>query len=136
MFKKGTKMYSIVNMTCPQCHEGKFFVASPYNLKKVGETYQNCSECNLRYAKEPGFYYGAMYVSYAYGVALFTAIIVLYWLAFRRFDVWNLLIIMGVLSVLLAPAFYHSSKIVWANLFTKYDKDAIKRYQEIKKNQQ
>ena len=100
MFKKGTKMYSAVHMKCPQCHEGDFFVSHSYDLKKVGETYKNCPKCNLRYAKEPGFYYGAMYVSYAYGVALFTAIVILYWLAFRSFDVWNLLIIMIVLSII------------------------------------
>lgn len=135
MFKKGSKMYSIVNMTCPQCQEGEFFVSSAYNLKKVGETHVHCPKCNLKYAKEPGFYYGAMYVSYAYGVALFTAIIVLYWLAFRRFDVWNLLMIMGVLSILLAPAFYHSSKIVWANFFISYDKDAIAKFEKEKRDQ-
>ncbi len=130
MFKKGTKMNSIVNMKCPRCQEGDFFVSGPYDFKHVGETHVHCSECNQKYAKEPGFYYGAMYVSYAFGVALFVAIIVLYWLFFRRFDVWTLLIIMGISSLITAPFFYHLSKVVWANFFIHYDKDAIANFQK------
>lgn len=136
MFKKGTKLYSVVNMKCPRCNEGDFFVSGPYDFKHVGETPTYCSECHQKYAKEPGFYYGAMYVSYAFGVALFVAIIVLYWLIFRRFDVWTLLITMGICSILTAPFFFHLSKVVWANIFIHYDKDAIQNYQEVKKEKE
>lgn len=126
--KKGTKMYSIVNFKCPQCHEGDFFVAAPYNLKHTGKVKENCSECGLKYAKEPGFFFGAMYVSYGFGVALFVATVVVYYLIFKQIDVWNMLIIMGVLSVLTAPINYSLSKIIWANLFIKYSgKESIEK---------
>ena len=36
MIRKGTPLYSILNFRCPYCHEGEFFLAHPYNLKRVG----------------------------------------------------------------------------------------------------
>ena len=73
--KKGTKLYSILNNKCPRCHEGKFFdSANPYNLAKMTSMPDKCPECGQPYEPEPGFYFGAMYVSYALGVALFVTI--------------------------------------------------------------
>ena len=74
MFGKGSRLYSVFRMKCPRCHEGDFFISHPYNLKKAGDIHENCPNCGLKYSKEPGFYYGAMYVSYALGVGLFVAL--------------------------------------------------------------
>lgn len=84
----------------------------------------------MKLSKEPGFYFGAMYVSYAFGVALFVAVIVLYYLIFRSIDVWNMLIIVGVISIITAPFNYALSKIVWANIFIRYNKDAAAEYKQ------
>ena len=35
---KVTKLYSILNFKCPFCHEGQFFVAHPYNLRRAGDS--------------------------------------------------------------------------------------------------
>lgn len=126
--QKGTKLYSIVKFKCPQCHEGDFFVSHPYDLKNAGKLHQYCSECGLKYAKEPGFYYGAMYVSYAFGVTLFVAVVVLYYLIFKRIDVWIMLGIVGFFSVITAPFNYALSKIIWANLFIRYRGSAVEEY--------
>lgn len=126
---KGSKLYSIRTMTCPRCQEGDFFVANPYNLKHVGETHVHCSECGLKYEKEIGFYYGAMYVSYALGVALFVTLWVSFNLFFPNASTALQITTIASLSLLCGPYFYALSKIIWANLFFKYDKDAIKQYQ-------
>ena len=67
---KGSKLYSIFKMRCPRCQEGEFFISHAYDLKNAGTIHEHCSECNLKYSREPGFFYGAMYVAYALGVAL------------------------------------------------------------------
>ncbi len=126
--QKGSKLYSIVKFKCPQCQEGDFFISHPYDFKNMGKPHEHCSECGMKLSKEPGFYFGAMYVSYAFGVALFVAVIVLYYLIFRSIDVWNMLIIVGVISVITAPFNYALSKIVWANIFIRYNKDAAAEY--------
>ena len=71
MFKKGTKLYSILKGKCPRCNEGAFF---KYNVtftpSKVTKLHENCSKCNLKYMIEPSFFYGAMYVNYGITVAI------------------------------------------------------------------
>ncbi len=120
MFRKGSKLYSIFTFTCPQCQEGKFFKAHPYNLKEVGNLHEHCPVCGLKYEKEVGFYYGAMYVSYALAVAVFVTL----WVSFNLFfpglstavQIW----IIVAVSVATGPLLYALSKIIWANLFFSY----------------
>ena len=40
-------------------------------LKKFGELYKHYPNCNVKFSKEPSFYFGAMYVSYAIGITFF-----------------------------------------------------------------
>ena len=121
---KGSKLYSIFKMKCPQCQEGEFFISHPYDLKKAGNLHENCSKCGLKYSKEPGFYYGAMYVNYALGVALFVTLWVSFNLFFPDLSVgWQIGLII-FFTVILTPYMYALSKIIWANFFIKYDKDA------------
>ena len=121
---KGSKLYSIFKMKCPQCQEGDFFISHPYDFKKAGNLHENCSKCGLKYSKEPGFYYGAMYVNYALGVALFVTLWVSFNLFFPDLSVgWQIGLII-FFTVILTPYMYALSKIIWANFFIKYDKDA------------
>ena len=108
-------------MKCPKCQEGEFFESHPYNLKKTGDILSNCSNCNEKYSKEPGFYFGAMFISYALTVGLFLLI----WLAFSVFtedyEPLTLVLTIASLILLLSPYLYALSKIIWANFFIKYD---------------
>jgi len=110
-------------MKCPRCQEGDFFIAHPYNLRRAGDTHQKCPQCGLKYAKEPGFYYGAMYVSYALGVALFVTLWVSFNLFFEAMNVFVQLAIISAAFLVLAPYMYALSKIIWANLFIKFEKN-------------
>lgn len=123
MIHKGTKIYSITKMKCPRCHEGDFFVSYPYDLKRAGEIHEHCEVCNLKYSREPGFYYGAMYVSYALGVALFVTLWVSMNLFFPSFGVGTQIAVIVSAILILTPYLYALSKIIWANLFFKYDRE-------------
>ena len=118
---KSTKLYSILRFKCPQCHEGDFFVAHPFNLSKVGDTPGNCPVCGLKYEKEPGFYQGAMYISYAIGVAVFVTLWVAMIILFPGLGPTGQ--VLTILAVMLfgSPYFYTLSKILWANMFFPYD---------------
>lgn len=125
MIGKGSKLYSIVSMKCPQCHEGAFFQGHPYNFSSMGLVRQNCQKCNLKYHMEPSFYYGSYYVVYSLGVALFVAIWVLQLLLFPSMGPGTLFVVILISLLVLSPLLYALSKIIWANLFFKYNKDAI-----------
>jgi uncharacterized protein (DUF983 family) len=136
MMVKGSKLYSIFRMKCPHCAEGEFFKSrNPYNLRKAGECHDSCSVCGRKFSKEPGFYYGAMYVAYALGVALFVAIFVAIYVIYPEATTeWY---IGGVSAgiVVAGPYIYALSKIMWAHMFFSY-KGVAKTADELKAEQE
>ena len=57
-------LYSIFLMKCPRCREGNMFEKPIFSFKKLFTMYDFCPHCGQKYSLEPGFYYGAMFVSY------------------------------------------------------------------------
>lgn len=122
MFGKGSKLYSIFKMKCPSCHEGDFFTTkNAYNLKNIAEMHARCPVCNQSYEPEPNFYYGSMYVSYVYTVALFVAVMVIV-SALLGFSIWIALGVLALILVVAWPYLFRLSRITWLNVFVKYKK--------------
>ncbi|MFO0004725.1 MAG: DUF983 domain-containing protein, partial [bacterium] len=64
-------LYSIFFQRCPRCHKGHLFInRNPYKWTNWDKMHNECGNCGLHYEREPGFFQGAMYVSYALGVAV------------------------------------------------------------------
>ncbi len=126
--RKGSKIYSVFHFLCPKCHEGRFFISSPYRLKTTGDVLETCDKCGNNNMLEPGFYQGAMYVSYALGVALFVSI----WAGTSLFtpgmQSWLQISLVAISSIGLSPLLYSLSKIIYANIFIRYDMDAVAKH--------
>lgn len=107
---------------CPVCQEGDVFVSKQvYNLKKFDKMHDRCPECNHKFEIEHGFWYGAMYVSYGFTVALSVAVFVLTYLIYPK-ATSGLYIGLICASVLIAAPFtYRLSRLVWMNFFSKFD---------------
>ena len=127
MLGKGTKSYSILRLKCPRCNEGAFYKGHPYSYSGMGRVKENCSECNLKYNIEPSFFHGSYYVSYALGVALFIAVWVLQLIFFPNVGPGTLLISILVALLVFSPIIYALSKIIWINIFVKYDPAFLKK---------
>lgn len=126
MLSKGTRLYSIMSGKCPQCHEGEFFVSRKFSFKTIGDVRETCDVCGLKYAKEPGFYYGAMYIAYGLGVAVFVTLWVSFNLFFDNFPIgWQIGLIITAI-VITGPYLYSLSKIIYANMFIPYKADVPK----------
>jgi len=121
LLKKGSKLYSILNNKCPQCQEGDLFISHPYNFKKFGKKNVHCPECDLKFEREPGFFFGSMYISYAVGVGVFVAWWLLKTLLFPTMEAGTMVLIMMFIQIALAPFSLYISKLIWVNLFTTYD---------------
>jgi len=134
MGMKGTKLYSIFTFTCPRCQEGKLFKKKSAYVSGFTELHKKCEVCGENFEREPGFYFGAAYVSYALTVALWVALYIaltvfdsIGLMEFDFFDDGFLLLILGiVLLISLLPLIYRFSRIIWINLFVKYRKDAVR----------
>ncbi len=119
---KKTKLYSILYNKCPHCHEGDFFTSNnPYNLKKFDKQYDHCPVCHSTYMPENGFYYGAMYVSYGLDIGLGIALFLLSNVIFN-WGTTTFLILFVTSLLLLWTVIFRKARLIWINLFVKYDK--------------
>ncbi|MBP6512398.1 MAG: DUF983 domain-containing protein [Bacteroidia bacterium] len=117
-----TKITSSFQHKCPQCLEGDMFIdRNPYHLKNMSKMYSHCPNCGLNFEPEPGYYYGAMYVSYAFTIAVSVAVFLFYWVLFSEFDTLTFIIANTVVLIFLAPYTFRTARAVWLNLFVKYD---------------
>jgi uncharacterized protein (DUF983 family) len=127
MFGKGSKVYSIFKMKCPKCNEGDLFLnKNPYNFSDMTKMNSNCETCKQSYSPEPNFYYGAMYVSYGFSVALFVAVYIIS-AVFFELEIWETIGLLALVLVLLAPYLFRLSRSTYLNIFVHYDKDAIQK---------
>lgn len=122
MLKKGSKLNSILTGSCPKCHEESMYVEkNPYKMGSLIKMNDDCSHCKLHYQIEPSFY-GAMYVSYAVGIAFAVAAFVI---SFVFFDSDLLTAFYAIIATLIVffPIIVRISRNIWINFFVSYDKN-------------
>ena len=89
----------------------------------MGNIHESCQLCKRTFNPEPGFYFGAMYVSYSMGVGLLAIV----WLGLAIFNIEigivNKIIVISAVWILLTPLIHSISKIIWANLFMNYNEE-------------
>jgi uncharacterized protein (DUF983 family) len=112
---KTSKLTAIVNGKCPQCRRGDIFTGSLYGLN-FQRTNVHCPHCAQRYEIEPGYFYAAMYVSYAMNVIeMLTLGVFTYYLSggnlgFDSFWLYISVIFSG--CFVLAPFNYRYSRVI------------------------
>lgn len=123
MLKKGSKLYSILTGSCPKCHNESMYVdKNPYHLKNLYKMHDHCSHCDLKYMIEPSFFYGAMYVSYAFSVAFGVAFFIIS-NVFLGASLVNSFIVIIIGLILLMPFIARLSRNTYINMFVSYDKE-------------
>ncbi len=121
MFKE--ILYSVFWNKCPRCHKGNVFETnSAYNLKLFDKMHKTCSCCGEVFEKEPGFFYGAMYVSYALMVGWFLISWGLDYLFFKL-ETWQYILFISTTILLFAPLTFRISRLIWLNFFVRFDKE-------------
>ncbi|MCV9926648.1 DUF983 domain-containing protein [Flavobacterium sp. LS1R49] len=121
MFKKGSKLNSIIKGTCPRCqNESMYSDKNPLHLTKVLKMNESCSHCGLKYQIEPSFFYGAMYVSYGLNVALGIAAFIISYV-FLSSSIEASFIAIVVTLVVLFPFVLRWSRNIYINMFVSYD---------------
>ncbi|MEM1319635.1 MAG: DUF983 domain-containing protein [Bacteroidota bacterium] len=58
-----TLFKSIMTYHCPRCRSSKLF-KEPFEFSDPLAMHEQCAVCGQRFEPEPGFYYGAMFISY------------------------------------------------------------------------
>ena len=122
--KKGSKLYSILTGSCPRCHsESMYSYKNPYRFGGLFKMQEKCSQCGTKYKMEPSFFYGAMYVSYAVGIAFAVAVFVITFLMLGADLPTTFIAIVATLVVML-PVIIRLSRNIWINFFIHYNPKA------------
>lgn len=131
VIKNGSPQLSAILGKCPNCHNAKVFEYKTYDIKNLTKMKDECSNCGIDFQKEPGFYFGAAYVSYGITIALWVSVGV----ALLCFDLWGLItfsftknpwtfIVIGLIAQLVfLPPIYRISRILWFSIFLKNEDD-------------
>ena len=126
--RRKTGFGAMLHARCPSCREGHIFTSQKaYQWKHITTMPDACPVCGEDFLREPGFYFGAAYVSYALTIALWVAVLV----ALMCFDRWGLiefsffedvtLFLATGISLLLAllPLIARLSRSMWLHMMTK-----------------
>lgn len=112
-----SKVVDALNCKCPNCKKGKIFMNGGnillLNIPKMNE---RCPECNYKFERETGFFFGAMFVSYALAAAQMITSLVIFWY-FIDLSPLRVFAIIGVIAFLLSTINFKLSRSIWIYLF-------------------
>jgi uncharacterized protein (DUF983 family) len=122
---------AIFSGRCPTCRKGDVFFNPWYHWDFLA-TRDNCPVCNTAYQPEPGFFYGALYVSYSFNVATLVAVSLFLWVIFDPESAWTYVFAIVGVTIATIPLTTRMSRMLWMYLFGpfKYDPTIAQRGQQ------
>jgi len=109
---KTSKSWAMLHAKCPRCRRGDMFSGGIYNFGS-NKILLRCPHCNLHYEIEPGYFYAAMYVSYALNVLEGLLIVALtYGITHNSTSPWLYIATILTGSLLLAPINFRYSRVL------------------------
>ena len=97
----------ILRKRCPRCRQGSIF-QSHWVMN------ENCPSCGLDLDRgEPGYFTGAMYVSYALAIPLIALLTLVEYLIVRSWSVFRLVLLATIICLPLTPWIWQYSRVIW-----------------------
>lgn len=103
---------AILEQRCPRCREGKLFFEPTYGSLSFYKMKAQCDVCEQVFDPEPGFYFGAMYISYAFLVAISVSCWVALYVLFSPSFITYLVVIL-LANLLLLPLIFRYSRTLF-----------------------
>ncbi len=116
-----TSFQAFLGAKCPQCHTGNLFKNSLFSIQ-FKDIHSHCSHCKVKFESEPGFFWGAMYFSYALVViTIFIAAVIIYSLVDKPplFETSATII---AISLILTPLHMRLSRLLMVYIAAPYRK--------------
>ena len=114
---------------CPRCHQGPLFNYSAFNLTKFADMPEHCPVCEQAYEPEPGFYWGAMYISFAFSTGIMLIVGFGVYFLLNDPDTWVYIVAVAVVALLLTPLSLRYSRTLMLYWFgsVRYDPTRARR---------
>lgn len=120
---------SVLLLKCPKCRQGDLFCNKKiYQYKGFFDMPRKCTKCGQDFEIETGFYYGAMYVSYAITIALIVAVFIAL-IVFNIFSIELFLLLDFIVLLISLPYVFKVSRSIWIALMIKFDSKAVENYE-------
>ncbi len=118
------KLKAIINMKCPRCHEGDLFGTATWSFQRPFDMPKRCSICKQDYWPEPGFYYGAMFISYIFWgwVCVLFGVIFIMGLGM---SVNQAALVLVLFSVIFFVWLFRISRSIWIHIAIKHRPDKL-----------
>lgn len=114
--QKRSKLQAIIDCKCPRCRKGDIFSHSIKKISKFSETNKNCPVCKVRFEPEPGFFFGAMYISYAFIVGILLVTGFLIHLIFEDPQTIVYVVAVPTVVILTLPLIFRYSRSIYLHL--------------------
>ncbi|MEJ7778870.1 MAG: DUF983 domain-containing protein [Daejeonella sp.] len=106
------QLYALLNSKCPRCRRGNVFINSMYGFK-AQKMNEYCPHCNLKFEREPGYFYVAMFVSYGFNVVqMILAGLLTYFITGNTENPWLYMGVIFPFVFILAPFNYRYSRLI------------------------
>jgi uncharacterized protein (DUF983 family) len=121
---------ALLALRCPRCHQGKLFSHPATSLTKFMDMPAECPVCSQTYEPEPGFYYGAMYISFGFALATFAVVGILLYYLFDDPDTWVYVVVVAAITLVSTPLVFRYSRALMLYLFggVRYDATRAARH--------
>ncbi len=108
-------------MTCPRCRQGEMF--EKMDIRHPLKMHKRCAVCGLKFEPEPGFFYGAMFISYIF-IGFFSLGLVGLCVFYFGLSVdFSFIILLSCLALMFLWNL-RFSRSIWIHLVIKYDPQA------------
>jgi uncharacterized protein (DUF983 family) len=108
-FPGRSRLAAIAQGRCPRCRQGRIF-------RGRWAMNERCPSCGLLFAREHGYFTGAMYVSYGLGIPIIALFTLLAWLVLPRWQLWQLVLVAWLAFLPLVPPVFRWSRVLWIHL--------------------
>ncbi len=114
---------SVFKKKCPRCRRGNLFL-SPFKLTDPIAMPEQCEICGQKTMPDPGFYYGAMFISYIVTGFLYLGLaFVLHYLLDLSLPItFSIIILFTVVTYFQT---LRLSRSLWIHLMVKYDPNSF-----------
>ena len=125
-YQPQTKFQGIVKQKCPRCRTGNMFSHHSYHPTKFHKMHTDCPHCDFHFEVEPGFWYGAMYVSYAINTGVLMVMVLFTLFQFPEWSGWLQVVVCLIPLLLIFPVNFRLSRVIYLYFFgsVKYDPKA------------
>lgn len=110
-------LQATLSCKCPKCREGNMFINPMLPKWYNTDMHKYCEVCEQSFEPEPGFYFGAMFVSYGFSVVIFFISGLILFNIYDEPSTWAFVSLVSVQLFVFWPAMMKLSRAIFLHGF-------------------